>query len=108
MVGSALAARLRAAGYSNLIVRTRRELDLTDQAAVERFFSETRPEYVFLAAARVGGILANSSLPAAFIFENLSIQTNVIHECYRSSVKRLLFLGSSCIYPRDAAQPLKE
>jgi GDP-L-fucose synthase len=108
LVGSALVARLRALGYNNLILRTRRELDLTDQAAVERFFSETRPEYVFLAAARVGGILANSSLPAAFIFENLRIQTNVIHECYRSSVKRLLFLGSSCIYPRDAAQPLQE
>jgi GDP-L-fucose synthase len=108
LVGSALVKRLRASGHHNLILRTRRELDLTNQAAVERFFSETRPEYVFLAAARVGGILANSSLPADFIFANLSIQTNVIHECYRSSVKRLLFLGSSCIYPRDAAQPLKE
>jgi GDP-L-fucose synthase len=108
LVGSALVERLRASGYHNLILRTRRELDLTDQAAVERFFSETRPEYVFLAAARVGGILANSSLPADFIFANLSIQTNVIHECYRSSIKRLLFLGSSCIYPRDATQPLKE
>jgi GDP-L-fucose synthase len=108
LVGSALVARLRASGYRNLILRTRRELDLTNQAAVERFFSETRPEYVFLAAARVGGILANSSQPADFIFENLSIQTNVIHECYRSSVERLLFLGSSCIYPRDATQPLKE
>lgn len=108
LVGSALVTRLRASGYSNLILKTRGELDLTDQMAVERFFSETRPEYVFLAAARVGGILANSSLPAPFIFENLRIQANVIHECYRSSVKRVLFLGSSCIYPRDAAQPLKE
>ena len=108
LVGSALVERLRAAGYHNLVLRTRRELDLTNQAAVERFFSEIHPEYVFLAAARVGGILANSSLPADFVFANLSIQTNVIHECYRSGVKRLLFLGSSCIYPRDATQPLKE
>lgn len=108
LVGSALVTRLRASGYNNLILKTRRELDLTDQRAVERFFSETRPQFVLLAAARVGGILANSLLPAAFIFENLSIQTNVIHECYRSSVKRLLFLGSSCIYPRKAQQPLKE
>jgi GDP-L-fucose synthase len=108
LVGSALVRRLRASGYNNLILKVRRELDLTDQVAVERFFSETHPEYVFLAAARVGGILANFSQPAAFIFENLSIETNVIHECYRSSVKRLMFLGSSCIYPRDAALPLKE
>jgi GDP-L-fucose synthase len=79
-----------------------------DQASVERFFAETRPDYVFLAAARVGGILANSQWPASFIFENLRIQTNVIHESYRRSVKRLLFLGSSCIYPKLAAQPLKE
>jgi GDP-L-fucose synthase len=108
LVGSALVKRLRGAGYGNLILRTRRELDLVDQAAVKRFFRETRPDYVFLAAARVGGILANSMLPAAFIFENLRIQTNIIHESYRCSVKRLLFLGSSCIYPRAAAQPLKE
>jgi len=108
LVGSALVRRLRRSGYENLILKTHQELDLTDQAAVERFFAEARPEYVFLAAARVGGILANASLPAEFVFENLRIQTNVIHESYRRSVKRLLFLGSSCIYPRMAKQPLTE
>jgi len=108
LVGSALVTRLRDSGYQNLILRTHRELDLTDQAKVERFFSEMCPDYVFLAAAQVGGIFANSSQPAPFIFENLRIETNVIHESYRCSVNRLLFLGSSCIYPRLAAQPLRE
>jgi len=108
LVGSALVRRLRASSYNNLVLKSHRELDLTDQGAVEDFFAETRPEYVFLAAARVGGILANSSVPADFIFENLRIETNVIHEAYRHSVKRLLFLGSSCIYPRMAVQPLRE
>jgi len=107
-VGSALVRRLRASGYNHLVLRTRRELDLTDSAAVERFFACERPDYVFLAAARVGGILANASLPAEFIFHNLRIQTNVIHESYRQKVKRMLFLGSSCIYPRLAPQPLEE
>ena len=108
LVGSALVRRLRASGYQNLVLKSHDELELTEQAAVERFFSQTRPEYVFLGAARVGGILANYSRPADFIFENLRIETNVIHEAYRHSVKRLLFLGSSCIYPRMAPQPLKE
>ena len=108
LVGSALVTRLRQLGYSNLILRSHRELDLKDATAVENLFSQVRPEYVFLAAAKVGGILANDSLPADFIFENLQIETNVIHECWRSSVKRLLFLGSSCVYPRLAAQPLQE
>ncbi len=108
LVGSAIVRRLRNGGYSNLIVRTRDELDLADQAAVRRFFEDERPEYVFLAAARVGGILANDTFPAEFIHENLAIQTNVIHEAWRGGVKRLLFLGSSCIYPRDCPQPINE
>ncbi len=108
LVGSALVRRLRAAGYSNLLLRGRNELDLTEQQAVRNFFSKERPEYVFLAAAKVGGILANSTYPADFISQNLMIQTNVIHESYRSGVNRLLFLGSSCIYPKLAPQPLKE
>lgn len=108
LVGSALVRRLRASGYQNLVLKPHDELDLKDQGAVEKFFSQTRPEYVFLAAARVGGILANYSRPADFIYENLQIEINVIHEAYRTSVKRLLFLGSSCIYPRMAPQPLKE
>lgn len=106
--GSAICRRLRAAGYSNLIVRTRRELDLCDGAAVREFFRVQKPEYVFLAAAKVGGILANSSYPAEFIYDNLAIQTNVIDAAYRSGVKKLEFLGSSCIYPKLAPQPLKE
>lgn len=108
LVGSALMRRLQAAGYHNLLLRTRAELDLTDAGAVRHFFSENRPRYVFLAAAKVGGILANQIFPADFIFENLRIQTNVIDECWRSGVERLLFLGSSCIYPRRAPQPLRE
>lgn len=108
LVGSALVRQLRAGGYANLLLRGRRELDLTDQHAVSNFFEKERPEYVFLAAAKVGGILANATYPADFIAQNLMIETNVIKESYRRDVERLLFLGSSCIYPRLAAQPLKE
>jgi GDP-L-fucose synthase len=108
LMGSALVRRLRAAGYGNLILRSRADLDLTNQGAVERFFAETRPEYVFVAAAKVGGIVANSSSPADFILDNLRIATNVIHEAYRAGVKRMLFLGSSCAYPKFAAQPMRE
>ncbi len=108
LVGSALVRNLQAKGYSNLLLRTHAELDLTDQKAVEAFFSEHKPEYVFLAAAKVGGIHANNTYPAEFIRDNLAIQTNVIHASYLNNVKRLLFLGSSCIYPKLAPQPLKE
>jgi GDP-L-fucose synthase len=108
LVGSALVRRLRQLGYHDLVQKTHDELDLTDQVAVQTFFAQVRPEYVFLAAARVGGILANDSFPAQFILDNLRIQTNVIHESWRSGVKRLLFLGSSCIYPKLASQPIKE
>jgi GDP-L-fucose synthase len=108
LMGSALIRRLRAAGHLNLIVRSHQELDLTEREAVREFFAKEQPEYVFLAAARVGGIMANATYPADFIGQNLLIQTNVIHEAYREGVKRLLFLGSSCIYPKHAAQPLKE
>ena len=108
LAGSALVRRLRAAGYDNLLLRTHAELELADAAAVRRFFEAERPQHVLLAAAKVGGILANDSMPAEFIHENLAIQTNVIHEAWRAGVKRLLFLGSSCIYPRDCPQPMKE
>jgi len=108
LVGSAILRRLRAEGYENLVLRTRQELDLTDQRAVNRFFEEERPEYVFLAAAKVGGILANATYPGDFIRENLLIQTNVIDAAHRYGVKKLLFLGSSCIYPKFAPQPMKE
>ena len=108
LVGSALVRRLHAAGYKNLILRSHADLELTHPYAVQRFLSETRPEYVFVAAAKVGGILANDSYPADFILDNLQIAANVIHEAYRSGVKRLLFLGSSCAYPKLATQPLKE
>ena len=108
LVGSGILRKLQAEGYTNLVTRTRAELDLRDQAAVNRFFEEERPEYVFLAAAKVGGILANSTYPADFIRDNLQIQTNVIDAAYRSGVKKLLFLGSSCIYPKFAPQPMKE
>lgn len=108
MVGSAIVRRLRAEGYSNLVLRTSEELDLQDGAAVRAFFDAEKPQYVFLAAAKVGGIWANATAPAEFIYNNLAIQTNVIHESYRHSVKKLLFLGSSCIYPRDCPQPIKE
>ena len=108
LVGSALVRRLRAAGFHKLILRERAGLDLTCQAAVREFFQHERPQYVFLAAARVGGILANSTYPAEFLRENLLIQTNVIDGAVRSGVRKLLFLGSSCIYPRDAPQPMTE
>ncbi|HEX7055069.1 MAG TPA: GDP-L-fucose synthase [Burkholderiales bacterium] len=108
LAGSALVRRLRDKGYGNLVVRSHAELDLVDAAAVARFFAAERPEVVLLAAARVGGILANSTYPAEFVRDNLAIQTNVIHEAYRSGVRELLFLGSSCIYPRDCPQPIKE
>ena len=108
MVGSAIARRLTADGYSRLLLRTRAELDLTRQAAVEEFFAAEKPEYVFLAAAKVGGILANSTRPAEFIAENLAVQSNVIDAAYRNGAKKLLFLGSSCIYPKFAPQPLQE
>lgn len=108
LVGSALMRRLEAGGYSNNIVRTHAELDLTQQQAVETFFDREKPEYVFLAAARVGGIYANDTYPAEFIRDNLAIQTHVIHAAYRTGVKRLLFLGSSCIYPKLAPQPMQE
>jgi len=108
LVGSAITERLRELKYETLLLRTHRELELMDQAAVAHFFASARPQYVFIAAARVGGILANSTLPAEFILQNLRIQTNIIHEAYRAGVERLLFLGSSCIYPKLATQPLRE
>ncbi|MCC6485728.1 MAG: GDP-L-fucose synthase [Armatimonadetes bacterium] len=108
LVGSALVRRLERDGYQKLVTRSRQELDLTDQLAVDRFFRETHPDYVFLAAARVGGILANDSFPADFIRDNLLIQTNVIDAAYRNGTRKLLFLGSSCIYPRLAEQPIRE
>lgn len=108
LVGSALMRQLAAQGYTNIITRTHAELDLTDQHATRKFFEEESPEYVFFAAAKVGGIFANNSFPADFISINLMIQTNVIHSAYKTGVKRLLFLGSSCIYPRDCPQPIKE
>ncbi|MHB1144132.1 MAG: GDP-L-fucose synthase family protein [Thiobacillus sp.] len=108
LVGSALMRTLRGQGYENILTRTHAELDLTGQAAVEAFFAAETPDYVFLAAARVGGIHANNEYPAEFIRDNLAIQTNIIHAAYKNDVKRLLFLGSSCIYPRLAPQPMKE
>lgn len=108
MVGTALVRRLRQAGLSNLLCRTSSELDLRNQAAVAAFFEQEQPEYVFLAAARVGGIIANSTRKAEFLYDNLMIQANVIHEAYRTGVKRLLFLGSTCIYPKFAPQPIRE
>ncbi len=108
LVGSSLLRGLEAEGYSNLIVSSHSDLDLTKQVEVEYFFQEKRPEYVFLAAAKVGGILANNTYQAEFIHQNLSIQTNVIHEAWKAGVKRLLFLGSSCIYPKECPQPMKE
>jgi GDP-L-fucose synthase len=108
LVGSALHRALQARQYTNVITRSHAELDLTDQQAVQRFFAQERPEYVLLAAAKVGGILANTTYPADFIRDNLLIQTNVIDAAYRHGVKKLLFLGSSCIYPRLAPQPIQE
>lgn len=108
LVGSALVRRLNKLGYKNLIVRNRKELDLTDQKAVSEFFGKEKPEYVFLSAAKVGGIVANNKCPANFIHDNLNIQDNIIHNSYLTGVKKLLFLGSSCIYPRMSPQPIKE
>jgi GDP-L-fucose synthase len=108
LVGSAIVRKLTAAGFRNLVLRTRAELDLRDQPAVEAFFARERPHQVFLAAARVGGILANDSHPAEFLRDNLVIQSNVIDSARRHGVRKLLFLGSSCIYPRDAPQPMPE
>ncbi len=108
MVGSALHRKLQEHGYQNFVLKTHKELDLTDQRSVEEFFRHEQPEYVFLAAAKVGGIGANMAAPVEFLLENLQIQCNVISSAYRHKVKKLMFLGSSCIYPKDALQPLKE
>lgn len=108
MVGSALVRRLEAGGYGNLVTATHSELDLTDQRAVRAFFESARPEMVFLAAAKVGGIQANNTYRAEFLYENLMIEANVIHSAWQTGVKRLMFLGSSCIYPRDCPQPMRE
>jgi GDP-L-fucose synthase len=108
MVGSSIVRRLESGGYGNLALRTRSELDLLDQEAVNSFFAQQRPEYVFLAAAKVGGIMANKTLKADFIYENLQVQNNVIYAAWKSGVKKLLFLGSSCIYPKLCPQPIKE
>ncbi|MCH7515080.1 MAG: GDP-L-fucose synthase [Bacteroidetes bacterium] len=108
MVGSAIKRKLEAEGYSNLVFRTSSEIDLREQEAVKSFFESEKPEYVFLAAAKVGGIMANSRYKADFLYDNLMLQTNVIHESYKSGVKKLLFLGSSCIYPKHCPQPMKE
>lgn len=108
LVGSAIVRNLQEKGFTNLVTRTRSELDLTNQAATDAFFAQEKPDYVFLAAAKVGGILANNNYPAEFIRDNLAIQTNIIHAAYLHNVKRLMFLGSSCIYPKLAPQPMKE
>lgn len=108
LVGGGICRALRRAGYSNLLIRTHAELDLCDQAAVRAFFAKCRPDYVILAAAKVGGIYANATYPAEFIYQNLQIQNNVIDSAYRNGVKKLLFLGSSCIYPKLCPQPIKE
>ncbi len=108
MVGAAIVRALRARGFDRLVLRTHAELDLRDQAAVQRFFRQTRPDVVFVAAARVGGILANNARPAEFIYDNLMIEANLIRAAFDQGVERLLFLGSSCIYPREAPQPMRE
>ena len=108
LVGSAISENLKSKGYTNIITRTHKELDLTDQNAVAEFFSKEKPDYVFLAAAKVGGIVANNVYRADFIYENMMIQNNVIHQSYVHNVKKLLFLGSTCIYPKNAPQPMKE
>lgn len=108
LVGSALKRLLQKKGYSNLLIRSSADLDLRDQLAVRNFFQEQKPMYVFIAAAKVGGIMANNNYPADFIFDNLSIQTNIIHAAYLVNVEKLVFLGSSCIYPKQAPQPIKE
>jgi GDP-L-fucose synthase len=108
LVGSALVRALRAAGFNNLLLRGREDLDLTEQAAVNAFFAQFRPQYVFVAAARVGGILANDSYPAQFLRDNLAIHTNIIDAAYRNGTRKLLYLGSSCVYPKHAPQPMTE
>ncbi|MAD40793.1 MAG: GDP-fucose synthetase, partial [Arcobacter sp.] len=108
LVGSAIVKNLRAKGYTNLVYRTHKELDLVNQNEVEEFFKLEKPEYVILAAAKVGGIVANNTYRADFIYENLQIQNNVIHNAYKYEVKKLLFLGSTCIYPKMAPQPMPE
>jgi GDP-L-fucose synthase len=108
LVGSAIWRELKRQGFKNLVGRTRQEVNLLDAAAVQKFFAETKPEYIFYAAAKVGGIHANNTQPAAFLFENLQIQNNLIHTAYQMGTRKLLFLGSSCIYPKLAPQPLKE
>jgi len=108
LAGSAIVRKLKEEGYQNLLLKTSAELDLRDQKAVKDFFENEKPEYVFLAAAKVGGINANNTYPADFIYDNLCIQNNVIHESYQQGVKKLLFLGSSCIYPKNSKQPIKE
>jgi GDP-L-fucose synthase len=108
MVGSAIYRKLQAEGFTNLITRTSSELDLRDYVAVSKFFEEEKPDYVFLAAAKVGGIIANNTYRAEFLFDNLQIQNNIIHNAYLNKVSKLMFLGSSCIYPKMAPQPLKE
>lgn len=108
MVGSAIVRALKKQGYTNLLLRARAELDLLDQKATMDFFAKEKPEYVILAAAKVGGIVGNQEYPADFIYENLTVQNNVIHDSFLADVKKLLFLGSSCIYPREAPQPIKE
>jgi GDP-L-fucose synthase len=108
LVGSAIVRNLKSQGYTNLLTRTRAELDLRSQADVDAFFALEKPEFVFLGAAKVGGILANSTFPADFIYDNLAVQTNVIHSAWKHGVRKLLFLGSSCIYPKFAGQPMRE
>ena len=108
MVGSAIIRELNKKGFRNIIKKTRGELDLLNQQAVEDFFAQEKPDYVVLAAAKVGGIFANNEYPAEFIYENVMVQTNVIHQAYKAQVKQLLFLGSSCIYPKSAEQPMQE
>lgn len=108
LVGSAIVRSLKKQGYTNLLFRTRKQLDLLNQEAVNKFFRQHKPDFVFLAAAKVGGIIANTTYPADFIYENLTVETNVINAAHRNKVKKLLFLGSSCIYPKLAPQPIKE
>ncbi|WP_157624348.1 NAD-dependent epimerase/dehydratase family protein, partial [Sunxiuqinia dokdonensis] len=108
LVGSALLKKLKEKGYQNFVLRTHSELDLTNQQAVANFFTSEKPDYVFLAAAKVGGIMANNTYRGEFIYDNLMIQNNVIHQAWLTGVKKLLFLGSTCIYPREAPQPMSE
>src|SRR5579872_6687406 len=108
LVGSAIVRSLERSGYTNLVYKTREELDLLDFHAVDAFFQIEKPEYVFDAAAKVGGIIANSTLPADFIYQNIAIQNNIIYSAYKFGVKKLIFLGSSCIYPKECPQPMKE